>query len=37
MMQDKNPNLSEKQLKEVHKDCVAKMKKDNNAECLLNK
>ena len=27
MMQDKNPNLSEKQLKEVHKDCVANMKK----------
>ena len=27
MMQDKFPNLSEKQLKEVHKDCVAKMKK----------
>ena len=37
MMQDKNPNLSEKQLKEVHKDCVAKMKKENKADCVLNK
>jgi hypothetical protein len=35
-MQEKFPDLSEKQLKEVHKDCAANMKKDSNANCLLN-
>ena len=28
IMQEKYPNLSDKQLKEEHKDCVAKMKKE---------
>ena len=37
MMQDKLPNLSEKQLKEVHKDCVAKMKKETGTDCMINK
>jgi hypothetical protein len=37
MMQDNNPNLSEKQLKEVHKDCVAKMKKETGTDCMINK
>ncbi|MEH7110627.1 hypothetical protein [Bacillus sp. JJ1764] len=36
MMQEKNPNLSEKQLKEVHKDCVAKMKKETGMDCMNN-
>lgn len=35
MMHEKNPNLSEKQLKEVHKDCVAKMKKETSTDCMI--
>ena len=37
MMQDKYPDLSDKQLKEVHKDCVAKMKKETGTDCKINK
>jgi hypothetical protein len=36
MMQDKFPNLSEKQLKQVHKDCAAKMKKETGSDCMIN-
>ncbi|MEH7120361.1 hypothetical protein V7128_23510 [Neobacillus vireti] len=36
MMQEKYPNLSEKQLKEVHKDCVATMKKETGMDCMIN-
>lgn len=35
-MQQKHPDLSEKQLKEMHKDCAAKMKKETNTDCMLN-
>ncbi|WML26606.1 hypothetical protein [Neobacillus sp. OS1-33] len=37
MMQEKYPDLSDKQLKEVHKDCVAKMKKETGTDCKINK
>jgi hypothetical protein len=33
MMQDKYPNLTEKQLKEKHKACALQMKKDPAADC----
>ncbi|MEH7075944.1 hypothetical protein [Neobacillus drentensis] len=36
MMQDKYPDLSDKQLKEVHKDCIAKMKKETSKDCMIN-
>jgi len=36
MMQEKYPDLSDKQLKEVHKDCVAKMKKETGKDCMIN-
>ncbi|WML60510.1 hypothetical protein [Neobacillus sp. PS2-9] len=35
-MQQKHPELSEKQLKEMHKDCAAKMKKETNTDCMIN-
>jgi hypothetical protein len=31
MMKDKFPNMSEKDLKEKHKDCVEQMKKENTS------
>jgi hypothetical protein len=37
MMQEKYPDLSDKQLKEVHKDCVAKMKKETGTDCKISK
>jgi uncharacterized short protein YbdD (DUF466 family) len=36
-MQEKHPELSDKQLKEMHKDCVAKMKKETNIDCMITK
>lgn len=34
-MLEKHPELSEKELKEMHKDCVSQMKV-SNANCMLN-
>ncbi|WHZ00468.1 hypothetical protein QNH48_15425 [Neobacillus sp. YX16] len=36
MMQEKHPELSDKELKEMHKDCAAKMKKGTSADCMIN-
>ncbi|MCH6265426.1 MULTISPECIES: hypothetical protein [Neobacillus] len=36
MMQEKHPQLSEKQLKEMHKDCVTQMKKESSTNCMIN-
>lgn len=36
-MQEKHSELNEKELKEMHKDCVSQMKKVSNADCMLNK
>jgi len=37
-MQEKHPEMSEKQLKEMHKDCATAVKKENAMpNCLLNK
>jgi len=35
-MQEKHPELSEKQLKQMHKDCAAKAKEVAPADCMLN-
>ena len=32
----KHPDLSKKELKEMHKDCVAQMKKETSKDCMLN-
>ena len=36
MMQEKRPDLSNKELKEMHKDCAAKMKKETGAACMMS-
>ncbi|WP_045521667.1 hypothetical protein [Neobacillus niacini] len=35
-MQENHPELSEKELKDMHKDCVGKMKKEPSAPCMMN-